>query len=225
MLVELLAAAEDYLRRQGAKEAFIYNAAGQPGDGTGPFYLGLYGSASLLGVMRSDAESLAFYQEAGYEVTGERIVLQRSLVGFRPPVDRDQVRLRKTLESKTRYDPATKNWWEAITTDCFERICSDVMPKTGGEPIASAIAWHMHPLCSSWGVRAAGFESFHASPEAWQDGTAMLLIGDAMKALLNEGATLCEFVVDALDTPAARVLTCLGFAEIDRGVTLRKTLT
>jgi hypothetical protein len=224
ILVELLAAAEDYLRRQGAQQAFIGNASGTAADGFGPYYLGFYGSACLPGVLRSDADTIAFFEEAGYAASTEQVLLQRSLVGFRPPVDRDQVRLRKTWETKTRYDPATARWWEAVTTSCLERMQCEVVAKTGGEPIASATTWHMQPLCSSWGLRAAGFETILATENAWLDGTAMLLIADTMKALLCDGVTLCEAVVEHLETPAARLFCCLGFTEVDRGISLSKAL-
>ena len=220
ILVELLEAAEDYLRRQGAKQVFIGNV-----DGYGPFYLGFYGSASLLGTICSDTAQLAFFQEMQYEAQREQLVLQRSLMGFRPPVDRDQMRHRRTLESVARYDPPSRSWWEASTTSCLERVTFELLPKCGGPALASSLVWHMQPLCGAWGVRAAGLEQLWATECSWGDGTALMLMADTLKGLQSDGVTLVEAVVDNLESPTSRLLLSLGFASVDRGVTLRKTFS
>jgi succinylarginine dihydrolase len=82
----------------------------------------------------------------------------------------------------------------------------------------------MLPLSVAWGVRAVGFESFELPESAWHDGTAVLLIADAMKALLAEGVTLVEAVVPNEDSPETRVLRGLGYQEVDRAITMKKSL-
>ena len=59
---------------------------------------------------------------------------------------------------------------------------------------------------------------------AWQNGTALLLVADALKALQAQGLMLVEAVIDDPASPLACVLTTLGFKEADRGVVLRKSL-
>lgn len=219
IMTELLSAAEHYLSHSGAAEASVGNV-----DPLGPFYLGLYGSSRQVGVLKSDQAQLRFYQEHDYVPSGERVILQRALSSYRCPVDRDQVRHRKLYEISANADPLGQTWWESCATSHLERNSFQLTPKCGGVPVAAAVTANLQPLGQSWGVQTAGFESVTALAEAWQDGTALLLLAEAMKALNCQGVMLMEAVIDDPQSPLAKVLATLGFKEVDRGVILRKQL-
>lgn len=220
VMTELLSAAEHYLARAGAADASVGNV-----DPLGPFYLGLYGSSLQVGVLQSDQAQLEFYREHDYEPSGERIVLQKSLSAYRCPVDRNQVKHRKLYDVSASYDPLGQTWWEACATSHLERNSFQLTPKCGGVPVAAAVTANLQPLGQAWGVQTAGFESVTALSEAWQDGTALLLVAEAMKALNCQGIMLMEAVIEDADSPLAKVLATLGFKEVDRGVILRKQLS
>jgi hypothetical protein len=219
VMTELLSAGEHYLVQSGAKDASVGNV-----DPLGPFYLGLYGSSLQVGVLQSDPAQLHFYREHDYEPSGERIVMQKSLSSYRCPVDRDQVKYRKQYDICANSDPLGQTWWESCATSHLERNSFQLTPKCGGVPVAAAVTANLDPLGQSWGVQAAGFESVTALSEAWRDGTALLLVAEAMKTLHCQGVMLMEAVIDDPDSPLAQVLKTLGFKEVDRGVILRKTL-
>jgi hypothetical protein len=219
VMTELLAAAEHYLSNRGAVEACVGN-----GDPLGPFYLGLYGSSLQVGVLKSDQTQLDFFRKHDYETFGERIVLQKSLAGYRCPVDRDQVKHRKLYEISQSPDPLGQTWWEACATSHLERNSFQLTPKCGGVPVAAAVTAHLQPLGRAWGVQTAGFESVTALSEAWQNGTALLLVAEATKALQCQGVMLMEAVIDDPNSPLAKVFATLGFKEVDRGVVLKKKL-
>lgn len=219
VLAELLSAAEHYLAQAGSVDAVVGNI-----DPLGPYYLGLYGSSRLVGVLKSDAQQLAFFRSAGYEAAGERLILQRSLAGFRPPIDRDQVRHRKLHDLVAQDDPLAQSWWEACTTSHLDRSRFQLIPKCGGPVIASAITIQLDTLGKAWGVHAAGFEEVAAMSDAWQNGSALLLLAESMKAMQCQGVMLMEAVIEDPASPLGRILATLGFKESDRGVILRKTL-
>jgi hypothetical protein len=220
VMTELLSAGEHYLSQHGAVDASIGNV-----DPLGPFYLGLYGSSLQVGILKSDPAQLDFYRQHDYAPAGERIVLQKSLSGYRCPVDRDQVKHRKLYEISQSQDPLGQTWWEACTTSHLERNSFQLTPKCGGVPVAAAVTAHLQPLGRAWGVQTAGFESVTALSEAWHNGTALLLIAEAIKALQCQGVMLMEAVVDDVTSPLAKILTTLGFKEVDRGVVLKKQFT
>jgi hypothetical protein len=59
------------------------------------FYLSLYGGADLPGILDSTPGMQEIFHRAGY-AEGERIgVLRRPLAGFRPPVNRLQLAIRR----------------------------------------------------------------------------------------------------------------------------------
>jgi hypothetical protein len=64
-----------------------------------------------------------------------------------------------------------------------------------------------------------------ALSEAWNNGTALLLVAEAIKAIHCQGVMLMEAVVDDLNSPLAKVFATLGFKEVDRGMILKKQLT
>jgi hypothetical protein len=219
VMTELLSAAEHYLSQRGAHDATAGNL-----DPLGPFYLGMYGSALQVGVLKSDPAQLGFFREHDYESRGERIVLQKSLSGYRCPVNRDQMQHRRAFEVSGASDPLGQTWWEACTTSHLDRDSFQLTAKCNGQVVAAAVTAHLQSLGQAWGVQAAGFESVTALSEAWQNGAALLLVAEAMKALQCQGVMLFEAVVDDLNSPLARVLVSLGFCEVDRGVVLKKIL-
>jgi hypothetical protein len=219
VMTELLSAAEHYLAQRGATDATVGNT-----DPLGPFYLGLYGSSLQVGLLKSDQAQLSFYVEHDYKAVGQYIVLQKSLSGYRCPVDRDQVKYRRLFDIAATPDPHSQTWWEACATSHLERHSFELSPKCGGNVVAAAVTANLRPLGQAWGVQAAGFESVTALAESWQDGTAVLLLAEAMKALQCEGVMLMEAVIDDPASPLACVLKTLGFKEVDQGVVLRKEL-
>ena len=91
--------AHTYLRQQGARTVL---AGGIPN--LGGFYLGLYGGADLPGILDSSPGMQAGFLSGGF-VPHDRInVMRRSVSGYRPPIDRLQIALRRTTQL-TAIDP------------------------------------------------------------------------------------------------------------------------
>jgi hypothetical protein len=216
---ELLAAAEDYLARRGAQSVVVDHLTG-----LGPFYLGLYGSASLAGVVASDAALLETLGLHGYVPAEPQFIVQRNLAGFRPPMDRDQLRLRRLLEVRERHDPVATSWWEACATSHLERTLFEIAPRGGGTPQAAVLINHLPLFGQIWGVQSAGIEHVSASAEAWQNGLVTMLVADSLKALSAQGTMLVEAVVEGTLSPLAGVLRALGFSDAERGIPMYKSL-
>lgn len=221
ILQDLLARSEEYLRSRGAQ--ILLGGATAPADA---FYLGLYGGSELPGVLVSDQDLCRLYEAAGYQPTSERVVLHRQLAGFRPPVDRVQMQLKRTCLIQADPDPPAATWWEACTTGHTERIRFSARPRTladdGCCSTNELTVWTIEPLASSWGVHAIGLTQVRVDPKSYQDGLAMHLISEALRHVQSEGATLVEVQVLAGDTAPLELYTRLGFHEVDRGITFRK---
>ncbi len=97
---DLIARSESYLRSRGAK--VLYGGGVRPLDA---FYLGLYGGSELPGILDSDAQHQSFFHAAGYREIDRTVVLHRELAGFRPPVDRQQIQLRRRTQFDYQCDP------------------------------------------------------------------------------------------------------------------------
>ncbi|MBX7166380.1 MAG: GNAT family N-acetyltransferase [Pirellulales bacterium] len=214
---ELLARSEAYLQARGAKVLF--------GGGVRPlipFYLGLYGGSDLPGVIDSDADAQRLYRAAGYIEVGRTLILQRELPGFRPPVDRQQIQIRRQTNLQTIEDPPTRSWWDACTFGSFDRMRFELHGLTGGAPLAACTVWAIEPLGSSWGVHAAGLIDLTTDPAQRHQGYATALVSETLKHLQQLRFGLVEVQISEGNLGAQKLFTKLGFAEIERGRVFRK---
>ncbi len=214
----LLTAAEDYLRRRGAK--LLYAGSIFP---LNPFYLGLYGGSELPGVLESDARSLAFFQSHGYQQIDNVVVFQRQLTGFRPAVDRAQLQIRRSYQIEAVLDPPPQSWWEACTLGHADRTRFDLYPRGSRDRAATVTYWHIEPLASSWGTHAVGMLDLETAPAVRRRGLVTFLVGESLRQLQSHGATLVEAQTMAGNVPAIELYRKLGFHSVDQGFVLRKT--
>ena len=214
---ELLARGEQYLREKGAKE--IYGGCAYP---VNPFYLGLYGGSALPGVLESDKAALALFHAAGYEESEKRLVLQQKLAGFRPVIDRAQMQVRRRFNVTASFDPATDNWWQACTEGNTNRNQFAIDERRSDECFGLATFWDMEPLASNWGVHVVGLMNVEIHENQRRQGLATFLLGESLRQLQAEGATLAEVQVPEDNDAALGLFNKLGFEEVDKGIVLRK---
>jgi GNAT superfamily N-acetyltransferase len=216
---ELLACSEKYLREHGAK--VLYGGCIRPLD---PFYLGLYGGSELPGILVSDELGQEAFRNGGYKEIDRCIVLHRELAGFRAPVDRLQMLVRRRFNVEAVFDPPSSTWWEACTVGQTERTRFDLVSRDGGPPRGHATFWNLEPLASSWGVHAVGLSALEIDESERRQGLATFLLGEALRQSHGHGATLVEVQAMQHNTAALSLYRKLGFQEVDQGVVFRKEL-
>ena len=214
---ELLARSEQYLRARGAK--VLYGGGIRPHN---PFYLGLYGGSELPGVLASDAAAQQRYRGSGYQEVDRTRLFHRDLAGFRPPVDRQQMQIRRTMIVEATIDPPASTWWEACTLGMFDRTRFDLLPRDGGRAMASMTVWSMDPISTNSGVRTTGLYDVHVDPVQRRKGLAMFLLGEAFKQLHTAGVSRIEAQAMQQNNTAIALLNRLGFQQVDEGVVFRK---
>jgi ribosomal protein S18 acetylase RimI-like enzyme len=214
---ELLARSESYLRGRGA--TILYAGGIRPLD---PFYLGLYGGSELPGVLATDGFANAVYQSAGYREIDRVVVHQRELAGFRPPVDRVQMQIRRTSVVEEAHDAAPRDWWEACALGHFQVIRFDLVERDGTQPAATARFWLLETFAAGWGIQAAGLYHLEVAPERRRHGLAQFLVADALRRLAAQGIALVEAQTMAANTAARALYRKLGFCEVEEGIVYRK---
>jgi len=214
---ELIARSEQFLRDQGAK--VLYGGGIRP---LNPYYLGLYGGSELPGVLDSDQAAQQIYRACGYREIDHTRIFQRDLAGFRPPVDRHQMQIRRRMTVEITEDPPARTWWEACTFGGFERTRFELVEKSSRQTAASAIFWRIEPLGTSWGVQAAGLIDLEVQDDHRQKGVATALVSEAMKHLGQSGFHRVEVQTMQANTAALRLYKKLEFQEVDGGAVFRK---
>lgn len=212
----LLGRCEAYLRDRGATTLLGGGSADMRS-----FYLGLYGGSDLPGILDSSPDMQAIFERAGYEV-GERIaVLRRRLAGYRPPINRLQVAIRRNTVLRVIDEPTRRTWWEAATTTGIA-LRRYELRNHSEEVLGSASLWDMQPLSSSWGVTAAGLLHIDIEGPRRRQGLAKYLVAEAMHDLAEEGVSLLETHVATRNAPALALFESLGFETAEFGTVFRR---
>lgn len=218
----LIARCEDYLRRRGARTILGGGSAEMTG-----FYLGLYGGADIPGILDSSTCMQQAFRAAGYEVADRIAILRRPLSGFRPPVNRLQLAIRRATTLRVIDEPSRRTWWEAATTTGialrrYELRANQEGPDGVSPLLGSATLWDMQPLAAAWGVPAAGLMNVAIEGPRRRQGLASYLVAEAMHDLAAEGVTLMETQVSEANAPALKLFGKLGFQIADHGTVFRK---
>ncbi len=214
---ELLARSENFLRGRGAQ--VLYAGAIQPLNG---FYLGLYGGSELPGVLDSAPRAQYLFKSQCYREIDRVCVLQRELAGFRAPVDRGQIQIRRRTIVRTIDEPPARTWWEACTWGGLERTRFELSSRDADGPLATATFWSIEPLAHSWGVRAAGLVELEVLPAHRRQGLATFLLSESLRHLQSQGTSLIEVQTMNHNTAALQLYNKLGFKQIDQGAVYRK---
>lgn len=215
---ELLMRSEQYLRQRGAR--LLYGGGRQ---GVAPFYLGLYGGASHPGVLETDLATLELFRDAGYVETGRTSILQRQLASFRPVVNRQLIQFKRRMQVECLPDPAFESWREACTHGLADRFLFSATERGDESSSATVLVWDMEPLASSWGVHARGLVRLQVNSPRERETVALFLLGEALRQMAAEGATLAEAHIDAHDDPLGPILGKLGFEHVEQAIELSNT--
>ncbi len=214
---ELIARAETFLGDRGATDVY----AGEI-DRLNPFYLGVYGGSAPTGILVRDHFQFESFQSAGFVEQRRFQLLHRSLVGFRPLVDRKQMQLRRAYHIESKLDPPTDNWWQACTIGHALRVRFELRHRASDETVGQATFWDMEPLAHNWGVHAMGLTELQIQETSRRQGLATFLLGEALRQLQSNGITMMEIQVDTSDDVAVGLSRKLDFEMVDEGVSFRK---
>ncbi len=212
----LVEQARSYLHKQGASTVL---AGGSPT--LGGFYLGLYGGADLAGILDTSLAMQQGFREQGFLEHDRMVVARRPLIGFRPPIDRVQVAIRRSTQLTAIDEPDRRSWWEAALTT---GICLRRYDLRGRDTalLATALFWDMQPMAAACGITAAGLLDLHVAPERRREGLASYLLAEAMQDLGSEGISVVEAHAPVSNTAATGLLQKLGFETACQGTIYRE---
>jgi len=214
---ELLAASQEYLLRHGARQLF-----GGCAFPVNPFYLGLYGSCNLPGVLASDTEQTDLFRSSMYRETERRVLLNCSLEKFRPPIDARLLRLNQKCVVTAVHGLVPDNWWESCVWMHTELTRYELRFKDSEDVLISATFWEVVPLSKSWGVQAAGLVRIDDTPEARTEKMTTFLLSQAFRDLKQNGAAIVEVQALAKDSSLLAIFQELGLKNYDEGVLFAK---
>jgi ribosomal protein S18 acetylase RimI-like enzyme len=212
----LLARCETYLRDRG-----VGTVRGGGSPDLGGFYLGLYGGSDLPGILDSSPDMQAVFLRNGYAPAERIAVLRRPLTGFRPPVNRLQLAIRRATTLRAIDEPARRTWWEAATTTGIALRRYELRGEADAL-LGSASFWDVQPLAAAWGVAMAGLIRVDIEGERRRQGLANYLVAEALHDLAEEGYSLTETHVAEDNAAAMKLFEKLGFKTTDQGTVYQR---
>jgi GNAT superfamily N-acetyltransferase len=215
---ELISRAEDYLRGRGAK--LLYAGGVYP---LNPFYLGFYGGSELPGVVASDGDAIAAYQQAGYREVDRCNIMCCELPSLRAPMDRKMLQNKRLYSVRRRAAGPAANWWEACTRPPTETTVFEIVSNADGQPHGSVTFWLIEPLSTSRRFPVVGLTRLGVDESMQRQGLATFLNSAALKALKEAGIHSVEVQTMQSNEAALGLYKKLGFQEIDCGLILRKS--
>ncbi len=212
----LLGRCEAYLRERGATMIL-----GGCTPEVGGFYLGLYGGSNMPGILDSSPRMHATFERNGYAAATRIAVLRRPLAGFRPPVNRLQIAIRRATTLRVIDEPHRRTWWEAATTTGVALRRYELLGEADAL-LGSTSVWDMQPLATSWGLVIAGLLRVEIEGTRRRQGLASYLVAETLHDLAEEGVSLIEAHVDESNAPALSLFEKLGFRATDHGTVFRR---
>lgn len=216
---KLLQRGEDHLRVAGA----VNIAAGglYPID---PFYWGLMGGTLSTGISATDKLRTAFWQAQGYSEDRKFAVWERSLTGFRPPVDRFQLQIKRKCGVNIGHELPFHSWWEAAVFNQVDRS-QFILQTSANHAVQAALTfWDMQHLTQSHARRTIGLLTADVLPASFSNGQVTFLLADAMRQMQAVGITHLEIAVADGDNDWPPVLTTLGYTLVEERATWKKAV-
>jgi len=208
----LLERCEKFLYQRGAKVILGGGSSEMRG-----FYLGLYGGSDLPGILDSSPQMQAVFRRAGYREAERMAILRRPLAGFRPPVNRLQMAIKRSTILRVIDEPTRRTWWEAATTTGMA-LRRYELTSSAEELMGSVSLWDMQPMASAWGVVAAGLLHVDIEGGKRRQGLAHYLVAEAIGDLADEGVGLVETHVAESNAAAKKLFDKLGFETTEYGI-------
>lgn len=215
--LELLSAGEDYLRKRGAKT--LHAGCAFP---LNPYYVGLYGSSDVPGVLASDEAANELFSAGGYSEDKTRVLFHRKLTDFKPPVSGQLLQVKRKFAASAVGEVLPDNWWDNCVWSHAVWTRYQLAAKEAGEAVIAITLWEILPLSQAWGVRTMGLVDIHDTPSAREQGLTLFLLSETLRMLKDEHVTQFEAQAPARDESLLAIFQQLGLVEYDRGLLLTK---
>jgi GNAT superfamily N-acetyltransferase len=175
-----------------------------------PFYAGLYGGSMPPGILATDQLAQQAFASAGYQVAGRTTICRRSLEGFRPPIDRQMMRIRRSMQLTTLADPPSRDWWEAMEIGEFDLTRFELGERRSSGCAASLTVRDMGSPSPELPGPAAGILDLFVAEAHRRQGVATYLLGEAFKQLVQQGIGSVEAHISADDPVSSDLCRKLG---------------
>lgn len=219
LAVDLLAAAEDYLRARGA--SVFYAGSLFP---LNPFYWGIHGGSEGSGIGSGHS---VFHRAAiarGYTPAATTVLLDLDLA--RPEIrDPRTPLIRRQAQAEFVEDAMPSHWWQNLAIGEFPLTDARLVARTSGDLLARASVWEMRWFGREDGLIRSGLIDVQVPEAHRRKGYARFLIGEILRRARTNLVHRVEVQTSAENQPALALYSSIGFAPFDQAILYRKGVT
>ncbi len=180
-----------------------------------PFYVGFGPGDSIRGVAQQDIRLIGWLASAGFQTRTTTVVWELELVEFHPPMDRQQIHIRRSAHVDRRLDEPIYPWRLACQMGHTEQISFELVLRSGNTVMCRALMWTIEQSLVPSAIQTARLWWPKSLPSDLLDYYTFLL-SEAIRQLAADRFGLVRAVTTD-DDPASSVLERLGFRKCEEG--------
>lgn len=185
------------------------------------FYLGIAHGDGLLGVPVEDLRLRGWLGKRGWEAAYPNEWWEIDLTHFRPPMDRQQIQIRRQCQVSRLLDAPPKPWWEASAWGHAEELRFQLQARQAPLEVMELTFWQPDPTIYGLGSRATLLSMPPLPGSSLGMDRMGFLLAESLRQLQQERVGCVRVVVDMERSPCVQILQRLGFRSIGSGLTLR----
>lgn len=216
---ELIDAAIERVKEKGSSycdfKPLLPNAA---------FFVGLGVGDSLAGLTASENQTQTWLQTAGFTPLLPSSVWDLDLATFQPPVDRQQIQIRRAAQVSRQIDEPDLPWWQACILGHTDPSAFHLLHKNEGKLLAETLVWTLAPELVTSPESVAWLWPPSTSDSEEANAQLLFLLCEAMRELQAERIDTVRCVSSAQDDDLNELLRKAGFRSSLTGMNFRKTL-
>lgn len=189
-----------------------------------PFYQGVGPADSMIGATTSERRSCAWMTESGYVPVLPTTQWELDLSSFQPPIDRQQIQIRRSSIVERETDEPQMPWWQACLLGHAEPVQFRLSQRLPPRPICEALYWTVATELQTTATSIAWLWTPTLSTEETAAAQLTFLLGETCRQLQSERLELVRTVTAASHTQVNNLLRRLGFIAEQSGMVFEKQL-
>jgi hypothetical protein len=197
------------------------------------FYLGLGTGDSMVGTPSGEHRTRQWVKDAGYAPLTPTDQWQLDLTSFQPPVDRQQVQIRRGAHVNRQVDEPLLPWWQACALGHTEPTAFQLMHRAERRVLQDVLYWTIAPelqttseaLAWLWPPDASlAISDMGSKSETSHADQLLFLIAESLRELQADKIDAVRSVSTADDVVVNQLLKRLGFRTVQSGVVFSKRI-
>ncbi len=188
------------------------------------YFQGFGPADSMIGATTSERRSCSWVSAAGFKPALPTTQWELQLGSFQPPVDRQQIQIRRSSQVEREADEPQLPWWQACLLGHTEPVRFNLFDRPQATLICEALFWTVAMELQAAPRSVAWLWTPNVSPGEMAGQQLLYLLGESCRELQAERIDIVRSVSAASDTKVNGLLRRLGFLAEQSGVVFEKKL-